>query len=183
MRKAATAITNMIARGVVAMVNAGSKMQGLQLRLTAGEIKGGVEHFEPYGYTSHPLPGAEALVVFVGGDRSHGVAIVVGDRKFRLQGLKPGEVALYSDEGDTLIFKRGREVELATRSFVVNATEQILLNAPVVRASEALSVGGKLEAEAGASVAGLLENNGVDVGSEHDHDENDNGGPTGSPRR
>lgn len=183
MRKAATAITNMIARGVVAMVNAGSKMQGLQLRLTAGEVKGGVEHFEPYGYTSHPLPGAEALVVFVGGDRSHGVAIVVGDRQFRLQGLEPGEVALYSDEGDTLIFKRGRKVELNTGSFVVNATEQILLNAPEVRASEKLSAGGLLDAKGGANVAGALKNNGVDVGSEHVHKENDSGGPTDPPQR
>lgn len=158
-------------------------MQGLQLRLTAGEVKDRVEHFEPYGYTSHPLPGAEAVVAFVGGDRSHGVAIVVGDRRFRLAGLKPGEVALYSDEGDTLIFRRGRMVEFSTESFVVNARKEILLNAPVVKASEEVQVGGGLGVQGGAEIAGPLLNNGVDVGSEHAHRENGVGQLTDAPRR
>lgn len=51
---------NFLARGVLSLVNAGSKMQGLQMRLTADEVKDGMEHFEPYGLTSNPHPGAEA---------------------------------------------------------------------------------------------------------------------------
>ncbi|MBC7213051.1 MAG: phage baseplate assembly protein, partial [Pseudomonas sp.] len=84
---------NFLARGVVALVDAGRKLQGLQMRLTADEVKDGMEHFEPYGFTSNPLPGAEALAAFLGGDRSHGVVVCVADRRFRLQALKSGEVA------------------------------------------------------------------------------------------
>lgn len=99
-------IGNMIARGTVAMSTATSKMQGLQLRLLAGEVKDNVEHFEPFGFTSKPLPGAEAVAVFLDGDRSHGIVVVVADRRYRLQGLEDGEAALHDDQGQKVHLKR-----------------------------------------------------------------------------
>jgi phage baseplate assembly protein V len=99
-------LNNMIGRGVVKIVNAALKMQGLQVSLLAGELKGGLEHFEPYGLTANPQPGAEAVVLFPGGDRSHGIVIGVADRRYRLRGLAGGEVALYDDLGH--IIKLGR---------------------------------------------------------------------------
>ena len=55
----------MLARCSLALVNAASKMQTLQVRLLAGEVKDGIEHFEPYGYTSNPHPGAEGVAAFL----------------------------------------------------------------------------------------------------------------------
>lgn len=89
----------MVSRCTLALVNTALKMQGLQIRVLAGEVKDNVEHMEPYGFTSAPHPGAEGVAVFPGGDRSHGVVVVVADRRFRLKGLKPGEVALHDDQG------------------------------------------------------------------------------------
>ncbi|MGC5885738.1 phage baseplate assembly protein V [Ralstonia pseudosolanacearum] len=146
-------IAGMIARGVVALANAGRKLQTLQLRVTAGAVKDGVEHFEPYGFTSCPKDGAEALVAFLGDDWSHGVTFVVSDRRFRLQELKPGEVALYTDEGDALVFKRGQVVELKTKTFRVEASERIDLVSPIVEASKELIAQGRLSANQGMSVA------------------------------
>lgn len=91
------AIRLVLSRGVVTAVNAGLKMQGLQIKLYADEVKGGLEHFEPYGFTAHPHSGAEALGGFFAGDRSHGVVITVADRRYRLRELKAGEVAMYDD--------------------------------------------------------------------------------------
>lgn len=48
-------LKSMMARGTVLLAAAGKKMQTLQVRLTAGEVKDAVEHFEPYGFTSNPL--------------------------------------------------------------------------------------------------------------------------------
>ncbi|WP_252088743.1 phage baseplate assembly protein V [Pseudomonas sp. MWU13-3659] len=124
---------NFLARGVVALVDAGRKLQGLQMRLTADEVKDGMEHFEPYGFTSNPLAGAEGLAAFLGGDRSHGVVICVSDRRFRLQALKSGEVALYTDEGDRLHFKRGRVIEVETLTLKVKAGEAVEFDTPVIR--------------------------------------------------
>ena len=128
-------IANLLARGVVALGNSASKLQSLQLRLTADEVKDSMEHLEPYGYTASPLPGAEALAAFFGGDRSHGVVVVVSDRRFRLQGLKPGEVALYTDEGDRFHFKRGRIIDIETVTLNVKASESVNFDTPLMTAT------------------------------------------------
>ena len=93
---------NMLARGTVTLVNATSKMQGLQLRLLAGEFKDSVEHFEPYGFTSNPNPGAECVAMFFDGDRSHGVVVCVADRRYRMRSLATGEVVLHDDQGQSV---------------------------------------------------------------------------------
>lgn len=97
---------NMIARGKVLVVNSASKMQSLQIGLLAGERKDNVEHFEPFGFTSRPKAGAEHVTLFFDGDRSHGVTIVVADRRYRLQGLQEGEAALYDDQGQKVHLTR-----------------------------------------------------------------------------
>lgn len=58
------------------------------------------------GFTSAAQNGAEAVVLFPGGGRSHGVAVVVADRRFRLKGLARGEVALYDDQGQSVTLTR-----------------------------------------------------------------------------
>ena len=140
-------LANILARGVVALGNSASKLQSLQLRLLAGEVKDNVEHLEPYGFTACPLAGSEALAGFIGGDRSHGVVIVVADRRFRLQGLEPGEVALYTDEGDKFHFKRGRVIDLETVTLNVKASDSVNFDTPLIRAT------GRIES-AGDQVAG-----------------------------
>jgi phage baseplate assembly protein V len=121
-----------LARAVVAAVRSG-RMQAVQVTILAGETKDGVEHFEPYGWTSHPLRGAEAVVGFVGGDRSHGIALVVADRRYRISTLQPGEVAIYTDEnqqgGHRVVMRRGRVVEIACRDLHVVAENDITLQA------------------------------------------------------
>ncbi|WP_033458861.1 phage baseplate assembly protein V [Bordetella bronchiseptica] len=146
-------IRGMIARGVLALVDSSPKLQALQARITAGEVKGGLEHFESYGFTSNPKPGAEMLVAFLGGDRSHGAVFCVADRRYRLQGLESGEVALYSDEGDSVVLRRGRVVEVTTEVFRLNAkrcelnvAEEISLNTPLVSAPGDLDVDGEVRA-------------------------------------
>lgn len=113
-------VGNMLARGVVGIVNAAAKMQMLQVKLRNGEIKDGVEHFEPYGFTSHPKTGAEVLAAFFGGDQSHGVVLCVADRRYRLTGMEEGEVALFDD--------LGQFIKLARDGIIIgNANYQITL--------------------------------------------------------
>lgn len=114
----ARSVGNMLARGTLVLANAATKMQSLQVRILEGEAKDDVEHFEPYGYTSRPHPGAEALLQFFGGDRSHGVAFMVADRRYRLAGLESGEVALYDDLGSKIVIKRGNVIEVTAATKV-----------------------------------------------------------------
>lgn len=159
----------MLARCSVALVNTASKMQSLQVRLLAGEVKDGIEHIEPYGFTSNPQPGAEAIAAFFGGDRSHGVVLCVADRRFRLKGLKPGEVALYTDEGDVLHFKRGRVIDVQTLTLRVAASEAVEFDTPVIRTT------GRIESVGDQIAGGVSQIN-------HPHDGVQPGpGQTGAP--
>ncbi len=100
-------LQNMILRGTVALSVATGKMQVLQLNGLAGETLGGIEHFEPFGFTSRPLAGAEHLTVFIDGDRSHGITIVVADRRVRPQDLEEGDVAVHDGRGQRIQFTDG----------------------------------------------------------------------------
>lgn len=99
-------LQNFFARGTVALSNPSKLMQTLQVKLLAGETLSGLEHFEAYGLTSRPMPGAEVAALFIDGDRSHGIVLVVADRRYRIKGLEEGEVALYDDQGQSIAIKR-----------------------------------------------------------------------------
>ncbi|SOD42337.1 phage baseplate assembly protein V [Nitrosovibrio sp. Nv4] len=101
----------MVGRGVLSLVNDGLKMQGVQVQLLADEVRD-LERFQDYGFTSVPHVGAEVAAVFVDGNRDHGIAIRIDDRRYRVKGLKSGEVAIYTDEGDKVVMKRGRIIEI-----------------------------------------------------------------------
>ncbi|WP_263264036.1 phage baseplate assembly protein V [Pseudomonas sp. RIT-PI-S] len=127
-----TRLMNMLTRGVVALAKPTTKMQALQMRLTHGEVKDSMEHLEPYGFTSCPHEGAEGLAAFMGGDRSHGVVVVVADRRYRLTALQAGEVAIYTDEGDKIHLKRGRIIDIETGTLNIRAATAVNIDAPVI---------------------------------------------------
>ena len=107
--------------GTIKLVKNALKTPTLQVELTKGFVVDDVRYVEPYGFTSHPINGAECLVLNMDGCGDKPVALVAGGRLYRLQTLKPGEIALYTDEGDCLVFKRGQNVELKTKTFTVTA--------------------------------------------------------------
>lgn len=120
-------IRNMIARAVIKAVQDDKKLQTMTLSILAGELKSGVEHYQDYGLQTVPLEGMEALVSFVGGNRSNGVIIAVGDRKYRLKGMESGEVALYTDEGDHIVLKRDNNMEMHTKHLKIFAEEDFII--------------------------------------------------------
>jgi phage baseplate assembly protein V len=120
-------IYNLFSRGVVAAVTPG-KLNTLQVRLLADEIKDGVEHFEPYGLATHPLPGAEVAAAFLDGDRAHGLVLVVADRRYRLQGLEPGEVALHDANGNVIRLHADGHVSITSPALVHIESPQVTLS-------------------------------------------------------
>lgn len=140
LRPLAQSVRLMVARAIVNLVDDGRQLQSLQVGLLADEVRDNAERFQQYGFTSHPLPGAEAVAVCAGGVRDHVLVIAVDDRRYRLRALQPGEVALYSDEGDKLVIKRGGTIE-------VTASTQIVLNTPLVRATGNLQVDGSIHSD------------------------------------
>lgn len=122
----------MVSRAVVTLVNDAAKMQTLQLSILDGETLDGAEHWQQYGWACVPHAGAEALVVAVGGHRAHSVVVSCGDRRYRLTGLKGGEVAIYTDEQDKIHFKRGRVIEVETLTLNVKAATSVNYDTPLL---------------------------------------------------
>lgn len=120
-----------IGRGIIKTVNDGPKLQICQASFLADELRDGVERMQEYGFTSVPLPGAEAISVFLGGNRDHGVIIACDDRRYRVKGLAGGEVCIYSDEGDKVHFKRNNIVNIVTKNLVIDAETKVQINTPL----------------------------------------------------
>ncbi|PAL25469.1 phage baseplate assembly protein V [Sphingopyxis sp. GW247-27LB] len=117
-------INMMIGRAVVSGSDDEAKAQALQVELLSDEVQDGVERFQGYGFTSRPHPGAEALVVCVGGTRSHGVVVQVEDRRYRLKGMEEGEVAIFDDLGQVVHLKRD--------GILIESTLKVTIDAPDV---------------------------------------------------
>jgi len=97
-----------VSRGVIKKINDDPKMQTMQVKMLKDEVYSDLERFNEYGFTSVPLDGSEAIVVSIGGNRDHSVIIKADDRRYRMKGLKGGEVAIYTDEGDKIHLKRNK---------------------------------------------------------------------------
>jgi len=166
-------LSNLLARAVVRGLDTASKCQMLQIEMAGGEGKSDIEHLEPYGFTSAPLPGAEAVAVYFDGDRSHGVVLIASDRRYRIKGLVGGEVAIYTDEGDSIILRRGNTTEVNTAHLIVNATEKATFETPLLEVPN-----GEIRDKTSTMTA----MRGVFDG--HNHKENgDGGGTTDTPNQ
>ena len=150
-------LDNLVARAVVTLVSDTTTLQTLQLAVLDTETREACERVQQYGFTSVPLPpdgagGPEAVVLFVGGFRDHPLVVAVDDRRWRKKGLQPGESALYSDEGDYLLLKRSRIVELVA-GIKARAQTPLLEVTGVIDTAEHLKVDGtKVVGNQGASV-------------------------------
>lgn len=174
-------------RAVVKLVYDDPKMQELQLAIFSGEVRDRVERFEDYGFTSHPFPDAEALVLALGGSSDHSVAVKVADRRFRLRSIAPGEVAVYDDQGQVLHFKRDKTVHvygvdhliadiiidaaLTCPEATINAATKCQINSPQVNLS-----GDRL------GLRRLIDDRLIAIFNGHTHP-GDSGGTTGAPNQ
>lgn len=138
----------MIDRGWITRTDQGA-MQRLQVGLSDTDMKDAVEHFEPYGFTSHPHPESEALVVFPGADRRHGVVVVVADRRYRLA-VEAGEVALHDDLGQRVHLRR-TGIEVSTPLDVRIEGENIALHAKKSWSWDVDGYGQRLTSQGGGS--------------------------------
>jgi phage baseplate assembly protein V len=140
-----TRVQNMVSRAVVKLVNDGVKLQLVQLSLLEDETRDECERFQEYGFTSVPLEGAEAVVAFVGGRRDHPLVVAVDDRRYRMKGLQNGEVAIYTDEGDHIVIRRGGSIE-------IKAATEVIVDSPMTKlggagASDFVALASEVKAE------------------------------------
>jgi len=78
-----------------------------QVRLPSGyELLENVRVAGLHGIVSHPLPGADVIVLFLGGYRSNPVIIAHNDQAHRRRDTQPGECGLADDQGISVMLRR-----------------------------------------------------------------------------
>lgn len=94
------------------------------------------EYFQHYGFSSRPKAGAEGLAIV----RGNTVYLVASDdRRYRIS-LEEGEVALFSDEGDSVHLRRGNLMHVVTgRKLLVDAAQDVEINAAKVTVNASVS--------------------------------------------
>jgi len=118
-------IMNMLSRGKLTMVGDGDGIQRLQVAVLDGETRDGVERFQQYGFSSHPQPGAEVVMVSLGGNRDHPIVIAVDDRRTRPTGAQAGETAIYNDAGVSILLAQDGSV-------LITAPGKVRIDAPLL---------------------------------------------------
>lgn len=165
-----------VRRAIVRYIYDDPKLQEVQLAVMADELRDNVERFQQYGFSSVPLPGAEAIVLAIGGNAGHSVVLAVDDRRYRLSGGAAGEVTIYDDQGQFVRLARENTIEVETAgTIIMRAAEKIRLETPLLEVTGDIK---DLCDGTGRSMAGMRS-----VYNSHTHPENDDGGPTSAPNQ
>ena len=144
--------------GVAKLIFDDAGLQQLQATALLGNVRGRINRYQNYGLTSVPLPGAQPLLLAVGGAGNHAVAVAVDDARYRPQNLESGEVCLYTDEGDRITLQRGRVIAIeAGQAVTVTAPEvriyasvKVLLDTPLVECTQNLKAHGNISDSKGS---------------------------------
>lgn len=147
------------AQGVVNLIGADK----VQVRVLDGETLDNIQRVEPYGFSYRPKPGSRAYLFFPAGDRSYGMALVIGDKRYQMD-LQEGEVALHDDQGNFVKIGHGGVV-------TAKASAKVIADTPLFETTQDAKIGGKLIVMGGADITGAISNNGKNVGSSHTHAE------------
>lgn len=144
-------------RGIIKSVTAqASKLMRFSASGRTDETIENREAMQQYGFGSRPKEGAECLVIKEG---NHFLMIASDDRRYRI-GLQEGEVALYTDEGDSIHLKRGKTIEVKSGGTVdINATGKVLVKAPSVKLGNTAAIdlaGGVITTQCVCSVTGAV---------------------------
>ena len=96
-----------VGRAILRLVKEAAGVQLVQVEALKGEVLDRVEHLQTYGFASHPLPGAEAILLALGGTRNKPIIVVIADRRHRPE-LEAGETILHDDQGQVIHIARDR---------------------------------------------------------------------------
>lgn len=123
-----------------------------QVQFNDRETQDEVPRIAEYGFASMPLPGCQALVLFIGGERSNGAIVATNDERNRMKNLQPGEVAIYDDQGQSVYISRA--------GIVINGggKQVTITGTPKVRMETSLEVTGDVKDQCdgtGKTMAGM----------------------------
>lgn len=94
-------IMSMVACALIKELNDSSSLQTAKISLLGTDLLN-IERIQEFGFTSTPVDGSEAVVLFSSGDKAHGIIIATDSSKYRIKLEEKGAVALYNSNGDCI---------------------------------------------------------------------------------
>lgn len=96
-----------LSRGIIRTINDSPYMQELGVRIRDQQDLTEVEHWHHAGVTHYPMPpdvkgAAEIILATLTGNNSHPIALPAADRRFRPNGMKPGDTAVADANKQTI---------------------------------------------------------------------------------
>nr|DAP60617.1 MAG TPA: baseplate assembly protein V [Caudoviricetes sp.] len=141
-------------RGRLSATQTGNTLATTQVQGLAGETLQEVEQMQQFGFTSHAPAGSEVIVLPLGGDTTHGIVIASEHGSFRLKNLQGGEVAVYDQSGSSVVLRQGRLIEMDCDNLIIRAKQKVLIDSPLVEASEQVLAKGQITGQNGLAISG-----------------------------
>ena len=113
-------VSLMVSRCTLNLIDDSKPTQTAQAEFYEQEVHEDAEIWQHFGFTSVPPKGSEGVALCLGGERQTPIVIATECKGNRLNNLKKGEAAIYSDCGDSLYLKNGNNTEIKTNNFNVN---------------------------------------------------------------
>jgi phage gp45-like len=114
--------------GILRIIDDTKKIQKCQISLMDNETHSNVDRYQEYGFSSVPLPGAQAVAVSIAGSRDNSIIIATEDGRYRPLNLNAGEVTIYNQFGDKIVIKQNRTIEITAPNVIINGNLQVTGN-------------------------------------------------------
>lgn len=110
-------IMSMVGKAIIHAVNDDSGLQLIKMSMLKDEVRSDVERVQSYGFSGNPPLNSEAVYFSIGGDKDNCIILNIDSAKYRIKGLKSGEVAIYSmfngeNDEHSIILKKDKSIEI-----------------------------------------------------------------------
>lgn len=145
------AVTHVMRVGkILAPVDETGVIQKMQIQPSPFEILDSVNSIQLFGFASSPLPGADVVIVNVGGDNSNGNVIASNDLRHRPRNMLGGETQVYDCNGQSVyLTSAGGTLSIvisAGNAVNITAATGVTITAPLVTINGDLHVTGDVVA-------------------------------------
>jgi phage baseplate assembly protein V len=157
-------------RGRLTRVDDSGPVQLVQMQLSQGETRDRTPRVAEYGFSSNPPDGADAVAVFLGGDRTNGVVIACGHQAYRVRGLASGEVCISDNRGQRVFLGAdGIVIDGGGKPVQITNAPRITADSPLMRCTGDIECDGNIRA-AGDILDNSTSNAQSMAGSRHTYD-------------
>jgi phage gp45-like len=171
-------------RGTFEEADDSKKMQTVRLRALHGEAIKDVEHWQPYGFNVVPVKPKqgeneqpEIVMQYMGSNRSHPVATLIADRRYRPKNWQEGETGVYDHQGQLFHHQKDASVHQSPKKTITrlvdsNGTEvatitQETSKTTIKRGNSTTTIEGDKVTHDVSGTKVVLRQNRVDLGAEN----------------